>query len=386
MVFRIKWFVTLLALSFLLALLAAGCAAGGPASNAAAETSLQPVQPTEEIIPTAAYTPTSEQSTVTTNHPGFDTKQLGNMTYRMDIVAQALPGSEGTIPLTEGHYEQLYPDSAVGVIVDLVDHATGDLNDDNTEDAVALLAINTGGTGVFIHLAAVIQEAGEPTHVATLFLGDRVRIESLVIKDGTLQVQMITHAPDDPICCPTQQVTQAYTLQDGLLVTPEQSQVLPLAETAIQALSTGDMATLASLVHPEAGLRFSPYAYVLPEHLAFSSDQLPDLLDDPTYYTWGAFDGSGEPIRMTFAEYFDRFVYSKDFAGAKQISLDRRLGAGNTIDNSHEFYPGAIVVEYYLPGENPDYGGLDWQSLRLVFEQQDGVWYLAGIIHDEWTI
>lgn len=45
-----------------------------------------------------------------------------------------------------------------------------------------------------------------------------------------------------------------------------------------------------------------------------------------------------------------------------------------------------MVVEYYLPGENPDYGGLDWQSLRLVFQHKEGAWYLVGVIHDEWTV
>jgi hypothetical protein len=206
------------------------------------------------------------------------------------------------------------------------------------------------------------------------------------IKDGSIRVPMLIHAPDDPQCCPSLEVTREYRLEDGLLVTPEQSQVIPLAETAIQALKGGDLAALASLAHPADGLRFSPYSYVLPEHLAFSPEQLPRLLDDSNIYTWGNFDGSGEPIQMTFADYFSRFIYSKDFANAMQVSLDQRLGRGNTLDNSHEFYTGAIVVEYFIPGENPDYGGMDWQSLRLVFQQADGKWYLAGVIHDEWTI
>jgi hypothetical protein len=29
---------------------------------------------------------------------------------------------------------------------------------------------------------------------------------------------------------------------------------------------------------------------------------------------------------------------------------------------------------------------MDWRSLRLVFMQDGGTWYLAGIIHDQWTI
>jgi hypothetical protein len=29
---------------------------------------------------------------------------------------------------------------------------------------------------------------------------------------------------------------------------------------------------------------------------------------------------------------------------------------------------------------------MDWQSLRLVFEETAGNWYLVGIVHDQWTI
>jgi hypothetical protein len=29
---------------------------------------------------------------------------------------------------------------------------------------------------------------------------------------------------------------------------------------------------------------------------------------------------------------------------------------------------------------------MDWESLRLVFQEEGGVWYLVGVIHDEWTI
>jgi hypothetical protein len=44
-----------------------------------------------------------------------------------------------------------------------------------------------------------------------------------------------------------------------------------------------------------------------------------------------------------------------------------------------------MIVEYYFPGFDPQYGGMDWRSLKLVFSQADGSWNLAGIIHDEWT-
>jgi hypothetical protein len=45
-----------------------------------------------------------------------------------------------------------------------------------------------------------------------------------------------------------------------------------------------------------------------------------------------------------------------------------------------------MMIEYYFPGFDPQYGGLDWRSIRLVFVQHGMDWYLTAIIHGEWTI
>lgn len=370
-------------------ILATGCVPDNPVPvNSAPAASAEPdpplAQATQVVSPPATHTPEPVPPSITPS--GVDEAMLANLAYKLEVIAQSLPGSDGRATLAGGHFEQGLPDSAGSVTVDLIRSAKGDLNGDGVEDGLALLAVDTGGSGTFMYLVAVINQAGELQQAADLFLGDRLDIQSLEIKDGSIWVPMLAHAPDDPQCCPSLGETRQYRLENNRLVTPEQSQVLPLAESAIQALKAGDMATLASLAHPEKGVCFSPYSFVLPEHQSFSAEELATLLEDPNTYTWGAFDGSGEPIQMTFRDYFKRFIYSKDFASAGQVSLDQRLGQGNTIDNSREFYPEAVVVEYFIPGENPDYGGMDWQSLRLVFQQEDGAWYLVGVIHDEWTI
>ena len=43
-------------------------------------------------------------------------------------------------------------------------------------------------------------------------------------------------------------------------------------------------------------------------------------------------------------------------------------------------------MEYHFPGIDPKFEGMDWRSLRLVFEQKNCTWYLVGIIHAQWTI
>ena len=66
-------------------------------------------------------------------------------------------------------------------------------------------------------MAAVVNEAGQPRHAASAFLGDRVRIETLAIQDGEIVVQLIGHGPDDPLCCPTQKVRRAFQLVGSTL-------------------------------------------------------------------------------------------------------------------------------------------------------------------------
>jgi len=56
------------------------------------------------------------------------------------------------------------------------------------------------------------------------------------------------------------------------------------------------------------------------------------------------------------------------------------------IENQFEVYENPIIVEYYFPGFKAKFGGMDWKSLRLVFEKYKDNWKLRGIIHNQWTI
>ncbi len=158
------------------------------------------------------------------------------------------------------------------------------------------------------------------------------------------------------------------------------------AAQIIMALKDEDLATLASLVHPDQGVRFSPYTYLRGEDLVFSAERIQEILADETVYTWGSFDGTGEPIQLTFREYYDRFMYDVDFARPHVVGFSETIGMGNTINNIAEVYAQATTIEYHLEGFDPQFVGLDWRSLRLVLEEKEGIWYLVAVVHDEWTI
>ena len=163
------------------------------------------------------------------------------------------------------------------------------------------------------------------------------------------------------------------------------------ATAIIQAIKNTDLARLSELVHPSKGVRFSPYTYVRTEaeadpDLVFSAAKVASLATDQTVYRWGWFDGSGDPIDMTFEAYWARFIYDADFWQPHAVGYDEVIGAGNTINNIAQVYPQASVIEYHFTGFDPQYGGLDWRSLRLVLEGSGGLWYLVGVVHGEWTI
>lgn len=159
------------------------------------------------------------------------------------------------------------------------------------------------------------------------------------------------------------------------------------ATAAISALKEKDMDKLSKLVHSEKGVRFSPYGYVDVENdLLFDLSEVKNLNTDTTVYTWGKFDGTGDPIELTFDDYYKKFIFDVDFTDAEQIGYNETLGQGNTINNSAEVYKNSIIVEYHFSGIDPQYEGMDWRSLRLAFENINDTWYLVGIIHDQWTI
>lgn len=160
-----------------------------------------------------------------------------------------------------------------------------------------------------------------------------------------------------------------------------------IAKNLMIAIKNKDAESLAEYVHPVKGIRFTPYTTVsLEKDLNITKDHMIGFFEDKNLYTWGNYDGSGEEIKLTPSEYYEKFIYSQDFINAPEIGYNDVLTFGNMIENQFDVYENAIVVEYYIPEINPEYGGLDWQSLRLAFEEYDGVWKLVGIIHNQWTI
>jgi hypothetical protein len=143
---------------------------------------------------------------------------LANLTYTFSYVE----GDVESIPMTDGSYEFVDTETGERVAAGLLDTRTfGDLNGDGQADAVVIFWVNYGGSGVFEYLSAVVAQDGTYANIASVFLGDRVLINDLQIENGHIVVDMITHGPEDPLCCPTLAVVEKFELVGEQLIAVE---------------------------------------------------------------------------------------------------------------------------------------------------------------------
>jgi len=155
------------------------------------------------------------------------------------------------------------------------------------------------------------------------------------------------------------------------------------SRNAVAALRGRNMSRLSTYVHPTRGLRFSPYIAAYQDDQKFSRRQVRSLGRTQRKYTWGDYDGTGDPIRLTWRSYFEGFVYNRDYSKAPRVICNVITPRGNTINRLVKTYPKAIFVEYHFPASSKE---LDWTSLWMVWQKRGTTWYLSGIAHDAWTI
>lgn len=156
-----------------------------------------------------------------------------------------------------------------------------------------------------------------------------------------------------------------------------------MAKSIVKALENENYGAISEYVSKEKGLLISPYEFIESDAVVLSNEEMENLSSIEKEYLWGYHDGSGKPIRSVPQAYFDRY---KGFTEPDQIILDDVQQRGNTKNNIKEVFPDSKTVEFYQNGTDK-YGGMDWRSLYLVFQQDaEGKLKLSALVTGEWTI
>ena len=89
---------------------------------------------------------------------------------------------------------------------------TGDFDADGCEEAVVLLVENSGGSGSFVYVAALVRRGGVVENTGTKLVGDRIQIRSILIDGGEIRLEIVQQGPGDAVCCPTQKASMIWGL------------------------------------------------------------------------------------------------------------------------------------------------------------------------------
>ncbi len=186
----------------------------------------------------------------------------------------------------------------------------------------------------------------------------------------------------------------AITASDSLITTnpnvetessSKKETLKTLNSEMLSALKSNEIEKLSKFIHPEKGIRFSMYGYVQPKtDKHFTKEEFIKYAPTNIKFTWGEKDGTGDQLVLSINDYLNQWVFKKDFTGAEYYQNSFK-GGGNSINNLKEIYPNSDFTENYISGSE-EYGGMDWNSLRFVFEELYGTYYLVAVINDEWTV
>jgi hypothetical protein len=156
------------------------------------------------------------------------------------------------------------------------------------------------------------------------------------------------------------------------------------SEKILNSVKKRDYVTFSLFIHPQEYVRFSPYAYIdTVNNKVLSAFHFLQLAKQNKKINWSsAFEGAEF---LTVDEYFKKFVYDVDFINAKQKSINDYHSQGTDLNNIKEVYPGYDVVEFFFPGFEKKYEGLDFRALRLVYKTEKNKVFLVAIVHDKWT-
>jgi hypothetical protein len=223
--------------------------------------------------------------------PPLTADMLKNGTYK-------LPQLGATVTLVNGKYDSAPADENIIHAALLSSIAFGDLNGDGAEDAAVLLAENSGGTGNFISVVAVLNQNGAPAQSGDRYIDDRAKINGMTIAGGRILVDAVLHGPNDPMCCPNFPAKETLQLRNsGLILTHFTSNSGgPLREILLTSPAAG--ASVSGSLQAAGSVTVSPFENTLNASIFDMGGN--KLSSGPIMVTS---DGMGEP--GTFASAID---------------------------------------------------------------------------------
>lgn len=164
----------------------------------------------------------------------------------------------------------------------------------------------------------------------------------------------------------------------------------------IRAIKNKNFSELSHYINKDKGLRLIPYDRLKSEDAIVSKEYLGNYKKrqyDDTHY-FGAISGLGTYMIMGIYDYWDYFLYPVDYIRIEPAYnvFDERSEKFLLNNTSITYYNDPIIVRYNYEVTNKDKDIMNfnkdnrWRSLKLIYENIEGKWYLVMIMNNESTV
>ncbi|MER2037846.1 MAG: hypothetical protein ABS944_06860 [Solibacillus sp.] len=168
-----------------------------------------------------------------------------------------------------------------------------------------------------------------------------------------------------------------------------EKELLAMSEEILSFLTEDNFKEISKMVDPIHGVTFAFYAdFGNPDgyggnYVNLSKKDISEIYDKK--YLWGK-DEAGTEYNLSLHEYTQQMLLKRWGNEEIQYSIvtynEPAENFAGVISTIHEYYPDAIYVEYHSPGKDEH----SFQSLRFIYQERDGTWYLIGIVRDVATV
>jgi hypothetical protein len=192
--------------------------------------------------------------------PALTSDALKNATYRSWVGGL---GAGRTVQLVNGAYQA--PAGSDGFAVMPYGQsglaAFGDLDNDGSDDAAAIMdeSVGENGNNVNVTLAAFLKRDGQTSGTASIAVGDRTTaMKLLAIQSGSISLSGLEVQPGDALCCPTKPFRRVFTVQGDQLVEGAPAQAAAPSPPGAAAAMEPDREPPAAVARPDASAQGFP--------------------------------------------------------------------------------------------------------------------------------
>jgi hypothetical protein len=172
------------------------------------------------------------------------------------------PALQQDVQLVDGKYES--NSGGVYESLHLVDQAGfGDLNGDGSADAAVLLAENTGGSGTFVYLVALVKQADGFSQSIPLLIDDRPLVDSVTIENNHIRFEGTLHGVADSMANPTMKVVEEFELTQSKLTLTKLDSTISSAFRTITIDAPAEFSEVSGAFNVKGSMPIGPFENTL---------------------------------------------------------------------------------------------------------------------------